>query len=90
VNIEDEGKKVYLGFANEFALTQAKKLFNKSLKEALHELYNPQFDLEWMIYPPFSNGSSLLIDLKKLLNIQETPQKAPIEKEIKSELFSYF
>jgi chromosomal replication initiator protein len=90
INIEDTEKKVYLGFANEFALTQAKKLFNKSLKEAIHELYNPQFDLEYLIYPPFSNGSQLLIDLKKILNIKDTPPKEPVEKEIKSELSSYF
>ncbi|GHV21268.1 hypothetical protein FACS189428_1410 [Clostridia bacterium] len=90
VNIEDTDKKVYLGFANEFALTQAKKIFNKSLKEAIHELYNPQFDIEFVIYPPFSNGSPLLIDLKKILNIKDTPVKAPVEKEIRSELSSYF
>ncbi|MDR2416185.1 MAG: hypothetical protein LBD75_06370 [Candidatus Peribacteria bacterium] len=90
VNIEDTAKKIYLGFANEFALTQAKKLFNKSLKEAIHELYNPQFEIEYLIYPPFSNGSQLLIDLKKILNIKDTPKKDPMGKEIKSELSSYF
>jgi len=90
VNIEDTEKKVYLGFANEFILTQAKKLFGKSLKEAVHELYNPQFDLVFAIYPPFSNGSPLLIDLKKILNIKDTPSKEPVEKEIKSELSHYF
>ena len=90
VNIEDTEKTVYIGFANEFALTQAKKLFNKSLKEAVHELYNPQFEIEYAVYPPFSNGSPLLIDLKKILNIKDTPPKEPVEKEIKSELSSYF
>jgi chromosomal replication initiator protein len=89
INIEDLDKKVYLGFANEFALTQAKKLFNKSLKEAVHELYNPQFDIEYIIYPPFSNGSALLIDLKKILNIKDTP-KSSEPTEIKSALSSYF
>ncbi|MDR2540608.1 MAG: chromosomal replication initiator protein DnaA [Candidatus Peribacteria bacterium] len=90
VNIEETEKKVYLGFANEFAMTQAKKLFNKSLKDAIHELYNPQFSLEYVIYPPFSNGSPLLIDLKKILNIKDTSVSEPIGKEIKSELSSYF
>ncbi|MDR0608443.1 MAG: hypothetical protein LBG52_09215 [Candidatus Peribacteria bacterium] len=90
INIEDTEKKIYLGFANAFALTQAKKLFNKSFKEAIHELYNPQFDLEYIVYAPFSNGSQLLIDLNKILNIKDTPKKAPVEQEIKSELSSYF
>jgi chromosomal replication initiation ATPase DnaA len=90
INIEETEKNVYIGFANEFALTQAKKLFNKSFKEAVHELYNPQFNIEYTIYSPFSNGSSLLIDLKKVLNIKDTPKKDPVEKEIKSELSSYF
>ena len=94
VNIEEGEKKLYVGFANEFALTQAKKIFNKSIKEAVHELYHPQFEVEYVVYPPFSNSSPLLIDLKKLLNIKDNGTNANLqeqkEQEIKSELSSYF
>jgi hypothetical protein len=91
VNIEDTEKTIYIGFSNEFVQTQAKKIFNKSLKEAVHTIYNPQFTLEYVIYAPFSNGSALLIDLKKVLNIKDTPkEKEPLENNIKSELSKYF
>lgn len=93
VNIEDSTKKVYIGFANDFAMTQAKKLFHKSFKDAIHELYNPQFELEYTIYSPFSNGSDLLIDLRKILNIKEdrkADSSSSIPQEIKSELSSFF
>jgi hypothetical protein len=36
-------------------MTQAKKVFNKSLKEAIQTVYNPQFSVEFVLYPPFSN-----------------------------------
>ncbi|MBQ7074442.1 hypothetical protein IJM86_05355 [bacterium] len=77
INIEEETKKVYIGFPNDFVLAQAKKIFQKSFKEAVHEVYNPQFDVEYALYPPFSNGNELLVDLKKILNIQDTPKVDP-------------
>ena len=96
INIDDENKKVYLGFSNDFILAQAKKFFNKSFKEAIHEVYNSQFDVEYCIYPPLSEGSDLTVDLKKILNIEETTtkekdtSKGEIGKEIKSEFSNYF
>ena len=59
INIEDTEKKVYIGFPNDFMLAQAKKIFNKSLKEAVQTVYNPQYSIEFIIYPPFANGSDL-------------------------------
>ncbi|MBQ5945438.1 hypothetical protein IJL65_03455 [bacterium] len=44
-------------------LAQAKKIFNKSLKESVQTVYNPQYTVEYIIYPPFSTGSDLLINL---------------------------
>ena len=70
INIEDNEKKIYIWFSNEFVMTQAKKIFNKSLKEAIQTVYNPRYTVEYVIYPPFSNGSDLLIDLWELLNIK--------------------
>ncbi|MDR0281870.1 MAG: hypothetical protein LBI53_00650 [Candidatus Peribacteria bacterium] len=91
LNIEESEKKVYIGFPNEFVLTQAKKIFNKSFKEAIKTLYNQQFEVEYIIYPPFSNGSDLLINLNKTLNITGSPkQDITRGKEIKSELSHYF
>lgn len=92
INIEDSEKKVYLWFPNEFVLAQAKKIFNKSLKEAVQTVYNPQYTVEYIIYPPFSNGSDLLINLWDLLNIKVTEKKKeePIWKSLKDELYDYF
>ena len=73
-------------------LSNAKKIFNKSLKETIQSVYNPQYTVEYIVYPPFSNGSDLLIDLWELLNIK--PSKKPINEEIPSsihdELTNYF
>ena len=73
-------------------LSNAKKNFNKSLKEAVQTVYNPQYTIEYTIYPPFSNGSDLLIDLWDLLNIKTTSQTKfdPIWKSLKEELYEYF
>lgn len=92
INIEDYDKKVYIGFANEFMLSNAKKIFNKSLKETVQTVYNPQYSVEYIVYPPFSNWSDLLIDLWQLLNIKATEKKnaKPTEKSLKDELYNYF
>ena len=92
INIEDNEKKIYIWFSNEFVMTQAKKIFNKSLKEAIQTVYNPRYTVEYVIYPPFSNGSDLLIDLWELLNIKASTKKKsePIEKSLKDDLYDYF
>lgn len=92
INIEDSEKKIYLWFPNEFVLAQAKKIFNKSLKDAIQIVYNPQYSVEYIIYPPFSTGSDLLINLWDLLNIKVTEKKTsePISKSLKDELYDYF
>ncbi len=93
VNIEDNEKKVYIGFQNEFMMAQAKKFFSKSLKESVQTVYNPQFNIEFVIYPPFANGSDLLINLYSLLNIKETTKTSAKEKmanNLKPELNDYF
>ena len=92
INIEDYDKKVYIGFANEFMLSNAKKIFNKSLKETVQTVYNSQYSVEYIVYPPFSNWSDLLIDLWQLLNIKATEKKnaKPTEKSLKDELYNYF
>ena len=92
INIEDYEKKVYIWFSNDFIMAQAKNIFKKSLKEAVQTVYNPQYTVEYIIYPPFSNGSDLLIDLWDLLNIKATEKKdtKPTEKSLKEELYDYF
>ncbi|MDD2537109.1 MAG: chromosomal replication initiator protein DnaA [Candidatus Absconditabacteria bacterium] len=92
INIEEQEKKIYIGFPNDFVLAQGKKIFNKSFKEAVQQVYNPQFTVEYRVYQPFSNGSDLLLDLKKLLNIKEeaASTRQSSEKNIKSELSDYF
>ena len=92
INIEDIEKKVYIGFANDFMLSNAKKIFNKSLKETIQIVYNPQYTIEYIVYPPFSNGSDLLIDLGDLLNIKAAEKKKsdPIWNTLKDELYDYF
>ena len=92
INIEDSEKKVYIGFANDFMLSNAKKIFNKSLKETIQTVYNPQYAVEYIVYPPFSTGSDLLIDLWSLLNIKPLEKKSsePLSKSLKDELYDYF
>jgi len=92
INIEDNEKKIYIWFSNEFVLAQAKKIFNKSLKEAIQTVYNPQYTVEYIVYPPFTNGSDLLINLWDLLNIKVSEKKKsdPIWKSLKDELYDYF
>ena len=92
INIEDIEKKVYIGFANDFMLSNAKKIFNKSLKESVQTVYNPQYTVEYIVYPPFSTGSDLLINLWDLLNIKATKKSdsEPLSKSLKDELFDYF
>ena len=92
INIEDIEKKVYIGFANDFMLSSAKKIFNKSLRESVQTVYNPQYTVEYIVYPPFSNGSDLLIDLWELLNIKPSKDKWPekIPNSITDELTRYF
>ena len=92
INIEDSEKKVYIGFANDFMLSNAKKIFNKSLKETIQTVYNPQYTVEYIVYPPFSNWSDLLIDLWELLNIKPSKDKWPekIPNSITDELTRYF
>ena len=92
INIEDIEKKVYIGFANDFMLSNAKKIFNKNLKEAIQTVYNPQYTVEYIVYPPFWNKSDLLIDLWELLNIkpQKKPDNGQIPTSITDELTAYF
>ena len=90
INIEDIEKKIYIGFANDFMLSNTKKIFNKSLKEAVQTVYNPQYNIEYIVYPPFSNGSDLLINLWELLNIKPPKIDETIPKPLTSELYDYF
>ena len=92
INIEDTEKKVYIWFSNDFMMAQAKNVFKKNLKEAIQIVYNPQYTVEYIIYPPFSNGSDLLVDLWDLLNIKATEKikSKPIETSIKDKLYDYF
>lgn len=92
INIEDNEKKVYIWFSNDFIMAQAKNIFKKNLKEAIQTVYNPQYTVEYIIYPPFSNGNDLLIDLWELLNIKATSSKNSdsLWKSLKDELYDYF
>ena len=71
-------------------LSNTKKIFNKSLKEAVQTVYNPQYNIEYIVYPPFSNGSDLLINLWELLNIKPPKIDETIPKPLTSELYDYF
>ena len=51
IGIDEKGKIVHIGVPNEFVLTQAKKFFQKSLKEAVHTVYNSQFTIKFVVYP---------------------------------------
>ncbi|HCB51954.1 TPA: hypothetical protein DEP21_05335 [Patescibacteria group bacterium] len=80
VDIDEKEKLVYIGVSNEFVLTQVKKFFQKPIKEAVNVVYNPQFSIKIIVYPPFLNGSDLHIDLKKLLHVKEELKEIPVLK----------
>ena len=99
IDIDENKKEVIFGASNDFMLTQAKKFFNKALKDAVQNCYNPQYGVNYMIYNGFSDEKNhLLIDLKSFLNIQ-SPKKekksdshvsSPLNPSIKNELNQYF
>ncbi|MCF7835302.1 chromosomal replication initiator protein DnaA [Candidatus Gracilibacteria bacterium] len=91
VNIDESEKTVYIGVPNEFVLSQIKKFLAKGIKESIHTVYNPQFEVKFSIYPPFSNGSDLLINLKKLLKITETNKSDShqIQENVKNDFKEY-
>lgn len=91
VEIDEKEKLIYIGVSNEFVLTQVKKFFQKSLKEAINTVYNPQFTIKIIVYSPFLNGSELLINLKKILHVtDEDKQPMLLKKEVKHELVDHF
>lgn len=93
VAIDEKEKIVHIGVPNEFVLTQVKKFFQKSIKDAVNAVYNPQFMIKFVIYSGFAgSGNDLLINLKKVLHITDTQKDEgkTIKKSIKSELAEYF
>ena len=76
ISIDEKTKNIYIGTANEFSLSQIKKFLTKGLNQAIEEIYNPQFSLKLVCYAPFQTAKhDLLIDLKKVLNISDKPEK---------------
>jgi chromosomal replication initiation ATPase DnaA len=91
VDIDEKEKNVYIGVSNEFVLTQVKKFFGKSLKETIESVYNQQFGIKIIIYPPFLNGSELLLNLKKILKVTDAHIEPLLSrKEVKNQLSDHF
>jgi len=92
IDIDEQEKLVVFGVPNEFVLTQTKKFFAKSLKEAINEVYNAHFSIKFVIYSKFSASNDLLLDLKKLLNIKDIKKSELREekKSLKTELSEFF
>jgi len=93
IGIEESKQTVYIGVPNEFILTQVKKFFQKPLKEAVQEVYNPQFTVSFVVYDGFSKWShALLLNLKKHLNIKEkiAPVQENLNNNVKEQLSEYF
>ena len=90
VNIDEHEQKVYVWVSNEIAMAQIKKFLGKQIKESIKTVYNPQFDVDFVIYTPFLNWWDLVPDLKKLLNLKEDKKAKTIEPKIKNKLSEYF
>jgi len=93
VSIDESQKTIYLWVPNEFVMTQVKKFFLKSIKDAIHDIYNPQFSLKMVVYQPFQKKSDdLLCDVKKILKIQAPTKNVVLEIDdsVNSALSSYF
>ena len=83
VSIDEKHKKLDIGVPNEFILSQAKKFFQKTLKEAIHSVYNQQYSYDLHIFIPFQNkvAHPLHIDLKKILKVTGTIEPPTVAKE---------
>ena len=90
VNIDEHEQKVYIWVSNEIAISSIKKFLGKEIKESIRTVYNPQFNVDFVIYTPFLNWWELVPDLKKLLNLKEDKKAKTIEPKIKNKLSEYF
>jgi len=90
VNIDEHEQKVFVWVSNEIAIASIKKFLGKQIKESIKTVYNPQFDVDFVIYVPFANWWDLVPDLKKLLNLKEDKKAKTIEPKIKNKLSEYF
>ena len=90
INIDEHEQKVYVWVSNEIAMAQIKKFLGKQIKESIKTVYNPQFDVDFVIYTPFLNWWDLVPDLKKLLNLKEDKKSKTIEPKIKNKLSEFF
>lgn len=93
VSINTNEQVIYIGVPNEFLLTQVKKFFVKLLKQAVQEVYNPQFTIKFIVYAPLQKADHpLLINLRKLLQIhaKEQAHQQELQPAIKNELTHYF
>lgn len=79
VAIDDKQKKIEIWVSDEFILSQIKKFFVKSLKNAIQSTYNQQFNYELVIFQPFQSKitNPLRIDIKKLLKITDSSTSTP-------------
>jgi chromosomal replication initiation ATPase DnaA len=91
IGLDDLEKKIYIGVPNEFVLTQVKKFFQKEIQEAVHAVYNNQFDPIFVVYADLHGGKHpLIVDVKKLLQINEKTKKTDISPSMKNTLSEYF
>lgn len=76
IGIEESDKRIHIGTPNEFLLVQVKKFFSKSLKKVIQEHYNPQFSVQFHVYPPFQKAQNdLQVNIKRLLKIKLPKQE---------------
>ncbi len=89
--IDERTTSVYIWVPNEFVHSQVKKFLLKPLQIALEEVYNPQYKIHLTMYEPFQNGKhDLIIDLKKILDLKEKPQKEiALDGKIKKQLWDH-
>ena len=67
VDIDDKDKTVYIWVPNEFVQTQLKKNLWKLINTSVKNVYNDQFNTDYVIYTPFNKWWKLTVDLNKVL-----------------------
>jgi chromosomal replication initiator protein len=89
--IDERTTSVYIWVPNEFVHSQVKKFLLKPLQIALEETYNPQYKIHLTMYEPFQSGKhDLIVDLKKILDLKEKPQKEiALDGKIKKQLWDH-
>ncbi len=78
IHIDDQHQSITLGVPNEFVLNQVKKFFKKSLLEWVHETYNINYTIEFIVYPELHQWShELHVNMESIKKSTKSSPSSP-------------